>query len=110
MGTECWDSLIKEQEEKSKKCEEDNWDKLQYSNPYERQIGRLLALKELDSLDVDWEYGAPGLVVITNDKGKRHTYSLLKGRWTVDNKTWYYSKSIKHFVENYLNREFDNGH
>ena len=104
-----WDALIEEQEKLSEKCEEKHALDLFYSNPHKREIQRLYALKKLDSLGVTWDHGRDGLVVITNNKGKRYTYALRSGKWKPPGrgKKWYYSKGLEHFVENYLNREFD---
>lgn len=100
------EEAIKEQEELSKKCEEKNYHKLQYSNPYKREVLRLKRLKELKETNVLVEDYGNGTCVVN----RRFRYCLLSGKWRncgdgyKGKGWWYYSKSPKQFVETYVTK------
>ena len=90
---------LESQKLKSKKCDEDNYHKDYYSNPYDREIQRigcLLTLLEYDIVVSDYGDGT----VIVNDK---FILSLRNLRWRVEGRSkWYYASSIDSFVNKYV--------
>jgi len=89
--------------EQAKKLDEKNDHKMQYSNPYEREVERLSSLAVLEQFDIDVKpYSLSGQVIINN----KFVYVLRTGNWRVQGKTkWYYSKSPESFVRKYVLKE-----
>ena len=65
------------------------------------ELDRLQTERALILTGVEWDHFGSGTVLI---KG-RFIYSLKTGKWRVQGKsTWYRSKGLKHFVDNYANK------
>jgi hypothetical protein len=87
---------------KSDQCEEENYHRAYYNNPYKRDIERIEKLISLIHEDLEIEDYKDGLVLIN----KKFVVSLLHNNWRVLNKnTWYKHKDIKHFVRNYIRKD-----
>jgi len=86
---------------KSDKCEEDNYLKDYYSNPYEKDIKRIKKLIALINEELQIESYDDGLVLVD----KKFVVSLLHNNWRVLNKNvWYKHRDVKHFVNNYIRK------
>ena len=84
---------------KSDQCELDNYDKLQYSNPYSREIERLRTVIAFIKSGVSVEDYISGLVLING----YYVVSLLGRKWRVKGKNkWYWFKNPEHLVNNYI--------
>jgi len=87
---------------KSDQCEEENYHRAYYNNPYKRDIERIEKLISLIHEDLEIEDYKDGLVLIN----KKFIVSLLHNNWRVLNKNiWYKHKDIKHFVSNYIRKD-----
>ena len=87
---------------KSDQCEEDNYDRAYYNNPYKRDIERIEKLIALIHEDLQIESYRDGLVLVD----KKFVVSLIDNNWRVlDKNTWYKHKDIKHFVSNYIRKD-----
>ena len=87
---------------KSDQCEEENYHRAYYNNPYKRDIERIEKLISLIHENLEIEDYKDGLVLID----KKFVVSLLHNNWRVLNKnTWYKHKDIKHFVSNYIRKD-----
>ena len=83
----------------SDQCELDNWDKLYYSNPYEKGIVKTKALLSFIDLPVKVDEYQDGLVIVN----ERFIFSLSSYKWKVKHKAkWYMSKGVKDFVERFV--------
>ena len=91
--------------EQAKALDERNDHKMQYSNPYEREVERLSSLSVLESFNISVEpYSVSGQVLINN----KFVYVLRTGMWRVQGKMkWYYSKSPENFVRKYVLKEIN---
>lgn len=95
------DQKIKKQEERVKAAEERTYHKDNFGRGPWNELARLRTEKELILTGVEWDYYGDGTVIIQN----KYIYALKSGKWrTVGNKKWYRSKSLKHFVENYVGK------
>lgn len=93
------DQAIEVSRRLSDSCEERNYDKLSYSNPYDRQIERLSSLKDFLQFDVKVEDLGNGTVLV-NDK---YIFALRSFKWKVKGKnTWYKSRDPEQFLTKYV--------
>lgn len=85
----------------AKECDDRNDHKLQYSNPYSREIERLVVLLELLELPYNLHidnYGS-GMFIIN----RRYIVAPRSGKWRVKGKnTWYWYKTPTNLVEKYI--------
>jgi len=92
---------IKEEAERSKACEEHNYDKMEYSNPYRKEIYRLLVIIGFLEQGVKVERTGGGLITVNN----KFIVSLANPKWRVKGKNkWYYYKDPEQFVEKYIRK------
>lgn len=85
----------------SKECEQRNEHKLQYSNPYDREIERLTTLLELAELpyDLDLEWYGSGMLIIN----QKYIVAPRSSKWRVKGKNkWYWYKNPTNLVEKYI--------
>lgn len=95
-------TLIEEEAKKSKSCEQRNYHKDQYSNPYRREIIRLETIIEFVNTGVRVERTASGLITING----KYIVSLATPRWRVKGKAkWYWYTTPTEFVKKYIQKE-----
>ena len=94
---------IEKEEEDSKICEIQNYNKDRYSNSFAREVQRLKKLVKLIRTGVKVEKIHRGLALI-NDK---FVVSLLNNKWKILHKNkWYLHKQdLQHFIDNYILKE-----
>lgn len=93
---------IEEEIKRSEACEERNYDKMQYSNPYSKEIHRLVTIIEFLEQGVKVERTGGGLITVNN----KFIVSLANPKWRVKGKNkWYWYKDPAQFVSKYINRE-----
>ena len=77
----------------------DNYGKAEWD-----ELSRLKTERELILTEVKWKHNGSGLVLIED----KFIYALKSGKWKVKGKSqWYRSKSIEHFVSNYVRKTND---
>ena len=83
----------------SEACEKRNYDKLQYSNPYSKQMVRIRAIQQFKKLPVHLSEYGPGLLIVNH----KYIYALQTGQWRVQGKNkWYRSRDPEQFVYKYV--------
>jgi hypothetical protein len=98
------DSYIQEMLKESEKLEERCYDKLQYSNPYGKELERLSSIKKFvpfaqQVIVSDYK---PGLVIVNH----KFIVSLRNNRWRVKGRNkWYCYDSIDQLVTKYILKE-----
>jgi hypothetical protein len=98
------DSYIEELSKGSAELEERCYDKLQYSNPYGRELERLASIKKFipfaEKVSVS-DY-KPGLIIVNN----KFIVALRSNRWRVRGRNkWYSYNDINQLVTKYILRE-----
>lgn len=88
----------------AKECDRQNEHKMYYSNPYSKEIQRLVPLLEfIDlpyALDLEW-YGS-GMILVN----KKYVVAPKSSKWRVKGKNkWYWYKNPTNFVEKYVLKE-----
>ena len=82
----------------------DDYDKDQYGKGPWNELKRLRQERELILSGVNWKHHGSGTVLVED----KFIYALLTGKWRVLNKNkWYQSKSVNHFIENYVRKDDD---
>jgi hypothetical protein len=90
-----------EQKRLSELCADDNEHKLQYSNPYSREVQRLQSLVDFESLGVYVVPHTDGTVLVED----KYVFSLRSYKWKAKSKgTWYRSRGVKDFVTNIIRK------
>jgi len=94
---------LKQEEQKAKQCDLDNYHKLQYSNPYAREAKRLRKLIKFIQAGLEVQEYESGTVLV-NDK---FVVTLRNDNWRILHKNkWYRHKSdLQHFIDNYILKE-----
>ena len=98
--------LLIQAEKAAKQCDKDNDHKLQYSNRHKREaqrIRKLIELIQLCGVVEDYDYG----LALVN---RKFIVSLGDNKWRILGKNkWYRHKNdLKHFVDNYVYKEWNN--
>ena len=98
------DKEIEKQSEEVRLAEIRVYDKDQYGKGPWNELKRLQQERELILSGVNWKHHGSGTVLVED----KFIYALLTGKWRVLNKNkWYQSKSVKHFIENYVRKDDD---
>ena len=93
------DKEIEKQEEVVRLAEISVYHKDNYGRGPWNELSRLKTERELILTGVKWEHFGSGTVLIEN----KFVYALNSEKWRVRGKQkWYWSKGVKHFVENYV--------
>jgi hypothetical protein len=96
------DEEIEKQREKVRLCEIRVYYKDQYGQGPWNELKRLISERELILTGISWEHYGSGTVLIDN----KFVYALKSGKWSVLGKgTWYRSKNLNHFIENYVRED-----
>ena len=78
------------------------YNKDQYGRGPWNELSRLITERELILTGISWEHYGSGTVLIDN----KFIYALKSGKWSVLGKrTWYRSKNLNHFIENYVRKD-----
>jgi len=98
------DKKIEEQKARVKLAEARVEHKDHYGKAEWDELSRLKTERELILTEVKWDHHGAGLVLIED----KFIYALKSGKWKVKGKpAWYRSKSIEHFVSNYVRKTND---
>ena len=93
---------IEKQEEAVRLAEIRVYHKDNYGKGPWNKLSRLIAERELILTGVSWEHYGSGTVLIDN----KFIYALKSGKWSVlGRRTWYWSKNLDHFIENYVRKD-----
>ena len=80
------------------------YDKDRYGKAPWNELNRLQQEREIILSGVKWKHHGSGTVLIDD----KFIYALLTGKWSILGKNkWYRSKSIKHFIDNYVRKDDD---
>ena len=98
------DKEIEKQMEVVRLAEIRVYDKDRYGKAPWNELNRLQQEREIILSGVKWKHHGSGTVLIDD----KFIYALLTGKWSVLGKNkWYRSKSIKHFIDNYVRKDDD---
>jgi len=92
---------IEQEKKKSKACEERNYDKMQYSNPHDKEINRLRTIIDFVKVGASVERTNGGFITVN----KKYIISLANPKWRVKGKNkWYWYTTPEQFMDKYVNR------
>ena len=90
---------IEQEKKQSKDCEERNYDKMQYSNPHDKEIKRLRTIIDFVKAGASVERTSGGLITVNG----KYIISLANPKWRVKGKnTWYWYKTPEQFMSKYV--------
>ena len=96
-------TYIEELRVEEARVDKECYHKMEYSNPFTREIRRVKKLLEFIGLGIDFEESISGCIKIYRKSGGNIIYALVTGNWRVEGKKkWYRSGDVKKFVRKFV--------
>jgi len=90
---------IEQETKQSKACEERNHNKMQYSNPHDKEIKRLNTIIDFVKAGASVERTDVGFITVNG----KYIISLANPKWRVKGKNkWYWYKTPEQFIDKYV--------